>query len=86
MYEYHLDLALNEDKLIDLQDRQRRNSLRVDGIKERPNETLEDCEKELGTFLKESLGIEEEVVIERTHRKQIRARKIIYQEQLFAEF
>ena len=86
MYEYHLDLALNEDKLIDLQDRQRRNSLRVDGIKERPNETLEDCKKELDTFLKESLGIEEEVVIERTHRKQIRARKIIYQEQLFAEF
>ena len=68
MYDYSLDPAFIEDKLIDLEDRSRRNNLRVDGIKERPNETWEDCESELHTLFKESLGIEEEVVIERAHR------------------
>ena len=45
----------------------RDETIRVDGIKERPNETWKDCEKELDTG-KGSLGIEDEVVIERTHR------------------
>ena len=31
-------------KLIKLEDRSRRNNLRIDGIEETPNETLEDCE------------------------------------------
>ena len=39
MYDYQLDLAFIEDKLLDLEDRSRRNNLRVDDIKERPNET-----------------------------------------------
>ena len=39
MYDYQLDPAFIEDKLLDLEDRSRRNNLRVDGIKERPNET-----------------------------------------------
>ena len=51
-----------------LQDQSRRNNLRVDGIKKRSNETWENCKKELDTLFKESLGIEEEVVIERAHR------------------
>ena len=68
MYDYQLDQAFIEDKLIDLEDRSRRNNLRVDGIKERPNETWEDDEKELHTRFEKSLGIEQEVVIERAHR------------------
>ena len=68
MYDYQLDPTFIEDKLIDLEDRSRRTNLRVDGIKERPNETWEDCENELHTLFKESLGIEEEVVVERAHR------------------
>ena len=32
-------------KLIELDDRSRRNNLRIDGIKEEPNETWEACEK-----------------------------------------
>ena len=32
-------------KLIELEDRLRRNNLRIDGIKEEPNETWEACEK-----------------------------------------
>ena len=55
-------------KLIELEDRSRRNNLRVDGIKERPKETWEDYENELHTLFKESLGIEEEIAIERAHR------------------
>ena len=55
-------------KLIELEDRSRRNNLRVDGIKERPNETWEDYENKLRTLFKESLGIEEEIATERAHR------------------
>ena len=68
MYDYQLDPAFTEDKLIELEDRPRRNNLRADGIKERPNQTWKDCENELHTLSKESLSIEEEVVIERAHR------------------
>ena len=68
MYDYRLDPAFNEDKLIDLKDWSRWNSFRIDGVKEKPNKTWKDCEMELDTLFKESLGIEEEVVIERTHR------------------
>ena len=31
-------------KLIELEDRSRRNNLRMEGIEETPNETWEDCE------------------------------------------
>ena len=37
MYDYQLDLAFIEDKLIYPEDQWRRNNLRVDDIKERPN-------------------------------------------------
>ena len=66
--DYQLNPVFIEDKLIDLENRSRWNNLRVNGIKERPNETWEDCEKWLDTLFKESLSIEEKVVIERVHR------------------
>ena len=50
MYDYQLDPAFVEDKLIDLEGRSRRNNLRIDGIKESPNETWEDCKNELHTL------------------------------------
>ena len=65
IYGYELDLAFIEDKLIDLEDRVKRNNLKVDGIKRRPNETVEECEKELDTLFKESQVIEKEVVTEK---------------------
>ena len=68
MYVYQLDPAFIKDKLIDLKGRSKQSNLREDAIKERLNETWEDCEKDLHTLFKESLGIEEEVVIERAHR------------------
>ena len=68
MYNHQLDPAFIEDKLIDLKNRSRRNSLRVYSIKERPNKTWEKCKLELDTRLKEILGLEDEVGIERVHR------------------
>ena len=73
MYGYELDLAFIEDKLIDLEDRARRNNLKVDGIKRRPNETWEECEKELETLFKESQVIEKEVL--KRHRVKTDKRK-----------
>ena len=52
MYDYQLVPSFIEDKLIDLEDRSRRNNLTVDGIKERPSETWEDCKNELHTLLR----------------------------------
>ena len=43
------DDLLNADevstKLVELEDRSRRNNLRIDGTKEEPNKTWEACEK-----------------------------------------
>ena len=68
MYVYQLDPAFIEDKLIDLDDQLRWNNLRIDDTKERPKKTWADCKMEPDTSINESLGIEKEVVIERTHR------------------
>ena len=45
MYDYQLDPTFIGDKLIHLEDRSRQNNLRVDGIKEKPNETWEKIAK-----------------------------------------
>ena len=50
IYDYQLDPHFIDHKLIDHEDRWTRNSLRVDGFKERPNETWKDGEKELDTL------------------------------------
>ena len=39
IYDYQIDPEYVEQKLIDLEDRSRRNNLRVDGILETPGET-----------------------------------------------
>ena len=76
MYDYQLDPSFIEDKLIDLEGRSRQNNLRVEGDKERPNETWEDCKSELNTHFKESLCIEEKVVVERANRvKKAKSKK-----------
>ena len=65
MYHYQLDPDFIEVKLIDLEDWLRRNNLRVDCIKD---ETWEDCKKEIHTLFKESLSIDEDVLLEKVHR------------------
>ena len=56
-------------KLIDLEDRSRRNILRFEGIKEHENESWEDCENKIYDLLENKLEMDiEKVVIERAHR------------------
>ena len=56
------------NKLVELEDRSRRNNLRIDGIKESPNETWETCENKIQDIIKEKLDIETNVEIDRCHR------------------
>ena len=55
-------------KLIELEDRSRRNNLRIDGIKEKPKETWEECEENVQEMIKENLGITEPTETDRCHR------------------
>ena len=63
-----LDLNDVSSKLIELGDRSRRNSLRIDGIEETPNETWEDCEIKIQELIKNKLKINEHIEIDRCHR------------------
>ena len=47
-----------ENKLVDLEDRSRRNNLRINGIKEGKNKTWEECEKRVNCFLEEKLDMD----------------------------
>ena len=47
IYYYQIDLDHVKQKLIDLDDRSRRNNLRVDRILETLEDTWEDCEEKL---------------------------------------
>ena len=70
------------EKLIELEDRSRRNNLRFDGLTEDTNETWDDCERKIQKILSDKLEITEDVEIERCHcmgkRKENRPRTIIY--------
>ena len=50
------------------EDRSRRNNMRVDGIEEDENETWENTENELRSFLYDELEITDELHMERVHR------------------
>ena len=55
-------------KLADLEDHSRRDNLSFDGFKEETNETWEESESIITDAVKEKLGIEEYILIERVHR------------------
>ena len=55
-------------KLADLEDHSRRNNLSFDGFKEETNETWEESESIITDAVKEKLGIEEYILIERVNR------------------
>ena len=57
------------NELIDLEDRSRRNNLRIDGISESRNETWQECAEEIQKVFNERLGVKN-VQIERTHRSK----------------
>ena len=68
-------------KVVDLEDRSRRQNLRVDGIKESDNESWEDCQKKVQEMFRTKLNLEETIEIDRAHRsgkrKDNRARTIV---------
>ena len=55
-------------KLIELEDRSRRNNLRIDGVEETPNETWDICEGKVQDIVKNKLGITAEIGFDRCHR------------------
>ena len=68
-YQVHPDrLEFTERKIVELEDRSRRNNFRVDGITEKENETWDECEQEVQSFIKDKLGIAENIVTERAHQ------------------
>ena len=54
-------------KLVEIEDRSRRNNIRIDGIPESYKESWDDCEKKVQNVFTNRLGIEN-VEIERAHR------------------
>ena len=67
MNDYIEDAENIHNKLVELEDRSRRNNIRIDGIKEHNKESCEECERRVHSMLKERLDIEN-VEIERAHR------------------
>ncbi|XP_065642544.1 uncharacterized protein LOC136074167 [Hydra vulgaris] len=65
---YDNEILMLKKKSIDLENRSRRNNLRIDGIKENPEENWSDCEKAVKDIFKTKLNILSEVVVERAHR------------------
>ena len=61
------DLTHIRQKVIKLEDRSRRNNLRIDGIPESYKETWDDCDNKVQDLFDNKLGIGN-VVIERVHR------------------
>ena len=56
-------------KLVNLEDRSRRNNLRILGIKEYPWESWEECENKIYDLLEEKLEMDtSNITIERAHR------------------
>ena len=57
IYDYQVDPEYVTNILIDLEDRSRRNNLRLDGISESRNKTWEECEEEIQKVFNEKLGL-----------------------------
>ena len=62
-----LDPDYVTNKLIELEDRSRRNNIRIDGIEEEQYETWDRCEENLQKVIKDKLGIDDEIEIDRCH-------------------
>ena len=69
IYDYQVDPEYVTSKLIDLEDRFRRNNFRIAGISESRNETWEECGEEIQKVFNEKLG-GKSVQIERAHRSK----------------
>ena len=61
------ELSTLKNKIRDLEDRSRRNNLRIDGVAESLNETWETTEKKVMDVFENKLGLRN-IIIERAHR------------------
>ena len=61
-------ITKTKNKLADLEDCSRQNNLRFNGFQEEANEKWEESESIITDFVKEKLGIEENILIERARR------------------
>ena len=68
IWDYQIDPDYIQYKLVELEDRSRRNNIRIDRIEEAEGETWEISETKATKAFKEKLGIEKEIIIERVHR------------------
>ena len=62
-----LDPKYVSPKLMELEDRSRRNNLRIDGIDEKQNETWHECEARVQELLEVNLGITDTIELWRCH-------------------
>ena len=67
-YEDRLLIKQQKEKVIDLEDRSRRNNLRIDGLPENQKETWDDTEEKVKQLFKEKLLINKDIEIDRAHR------------------
>ena len=67
VYNSQVDYDFVYDKLIDLEDRSKRNNLRIYGISESKYETWEKCEEKFDEVFREKLGLDN-IYIERAQR------------------
>ena len=63
-----LDPKYVSSKLIGLEDRSRRNNLRIDGIDEKPNKMWDECEARVQELIEVNLGITDTIESERCHQ------------------
>ena len=63
-----LDPEIIENKLIELEDRSRRNNLRTDGIAEINNNYWTNCVKQFLKIIREKSKIEKNIELDRCHR------------------
>ena len=61
IYDYQIDPDEVEKKLTDLEDRSRRNNLRIDGVAEENGETWDDCERKVKEIIMDKLELENNI-------------------------
>ena len=66
VYDTQIDPEFVHDKLLDLEDRSKRNNLRIYGVIETNDETLEKCEEHVEQVFSEKLGLKN-IRVERAH-------------------
>ena len=68
IFDYQIDPDEVEKKLTDLEDRSRKNNLRIDGAAEENGENWDDCERKVKEIFMDKLELENDIIIEGAHR------------------